>query len=205
MTESEEQGNPSQDKYDAAVIEQSWQHPEAFTEIFDRHAPRIHRYAARRLGPGEAADVVGDTFLAAFDRRRHFDVSQRDAGPWLYGIASKVVGRYRRQEVRGYRALARTGVDPVVDSPAERVEDRLAAEGASQELAAGLARLRAGDRDVILLIAWADLSYDQVAHALQIPVGTVRSRLNRARRKLREALGGADPRATAEETSHGRA
>jgi RNA polymerase sigma-70 factor (ECF subfamily) len=91
------------------------------------------------------------------------------------------------------RALARTGDDPVLaESFADQVAGQVAASEISRALAPALARLDAGQRDVLLLVAWADLTYQEVAEALGIPVGTVRSRLNRARRKVRTALG-ADP------------
>jgi RNA polymerase sigma-70 factor (ECF subfamily) len=97
------------------------------------------------------------------------------------------------------RAFARTGVDPVADGPADRVDSRVCAAAVQRDLAAALAGLPAGDRDVLLLIAWADLSYEETAAALGIPVGTVRSRLHRARRKVREALGGQDPTSSNQE------
>ena len=92
-----------------------------------------------------------------------------------------MIGRHRRAEVRMLRALARTGTDPAAEGHADRVDNRVAAAAVQRGLAAALAGLAAGDRDVLLLIAWADLSYDEVAAALEIPAGTVRSRLNRAR------------------------
>lgn len=188
---------------DAAVIQRSLSDPEAFTTVFDRHAPVIHRYVARRIGAHAADDVVGETFLAAFRRRERYDRSRSNALPWLYGIASNLIGKHRRDEVRAYRALARSGVDPVVESGTERVEARVVAQDLERELAGGLAVLQQRDRDVLLLVAWSELSYDEVADALGIPIGTVRSRLSRARRKLREVLGGTDPRTIAEEPSHG--
>jgi RNA polymerase sigma-70 factor (ECF subfamily) len=178
---------------DAALIEQSWHEPEAFAGLYDRHAAPIHRYVTRRLGDGLADDVVAETFLAAFRQRRRYDVRRPDARPWLYGIAANVIGKHRRSEVRMLQAFARTGADPVADSYGDRIDSRVSASAAGPHLAAALAALAARDRDVLLLIAWADLSYDEVASALEIPVGTVRSRLNRARRKVREALGGQDP------------
>ncbi len=99
-----------------------------------------------------------------------------------------VTSRHRQAEVRLYRALARVGVDPAVESPADEVVARVAATGQRRALAAALARLKAADRDTLLLVDWAELTYDQAALALDVPVGTVRSRLNRARRKIREAL-----------------
>jgi RNA polymerase sigma-70 factor (ECF subfamily) len=191
------------DSSDAVLIERSWHEPEAFAALFDRHGGPIHRYVSRRLGASAADDVVGDTFLAAFRQRRRYDLTQPDALPWLYGIASNLVGRHRRTEVRAYRALARSGVDPVVDSYTEQVEARVTAEGLHRRLAAALARLAKRDRDVLLLYAWADLSYADIATALRIPTGTVRSRLNRARAQVRAALGGTDPTVIDKESGHG--
>jgi RNA polymerase sigma factor (sigma-70 family) len=181
---------------DAAVIEQSWHEPEKFAELYDRHAAPIHRYVSRRLGDGMADDVVADTFLAAFRARRGYDLHRAEARPWLYGIAANMIGRHRRDEVRRLRALAKTGssgADPVADWHMDRIDSRLAAAAVRRDLLQALAALSARDRDVLLLIAWADLSYEETAAALGIPLGTVRSRLNRARRKVREALGGQDP------------
>jgi len=180
---------------DAAVIEESLDRPEAFAELYDRYAPAIHRYATRRLGGGAADDITADTFLAAFRNRARFDPRRASARPWLYGIAANLIGRHRRAEVRGLRALARTGVDPVAHSWVDEADDRLAAEAAHAPLAGALAALASGDRHVLLLVAWADLSYAEVAEALDIPIGTVRSRLSRARRKVRAAVG-PDPQST---------
>lgn len=185
---------------DATAIVQSRQVPERFAVLFDRYAAEIHRYVARRLGANAADDVVADTFLAAFRQRHRYDTGHRSARPWLYGIATNVIGRHRRAEARLYRALARTGVDPVVGNHADGVVAKVVAAGAQRQLAAALRRLSQGDRDVLLLVAWSDFSYDEVAAALAIPVGTVRSRLHRARRKVREALGGVDPTFEREET-----
>lgn len=174
---------------DAAVIDESQERPEIFARLYDRHAAEIHRYAARRLGDGVAEDITADTFLAAFRTRSRFDTDRTSARPWLYGIAANLIGRHRRAEVRGLRALARTGVDPVAETWSDRVDNRVTAQAARGPLAHALAGLSARDRHVLLLVAWADLTYAEVAEALDIPVGTVRSRLNRARTKLRTALG----------------
>jgi RNA polymerase sigma factor (sigma-70 family) len=187
---------------DAALIEQSWGEPEAFAGLYDRHAAVIHRYVTRRLGGGAADDVVAETFLAAFRRRHRYDLNRSDALPWLYGIAANLIRKHVRAEVRMLRAFSRTGADPVAEGYADLVDSKVSAGAVHRELAAALAGLTAADRDVLLLIAWADLSYDEVSTALEIPVGTVRSRLNRARRKAREVLGGQDPTSLQEETSH---
>ncbi|MFG1851136.1 RNA polymerase sigma factor [Actinomadura geliboluensis] len=183
---------------DAALIERSLREPEVFAALYDRHAPAVHRYVRRRLGDQAADDVVAETFLAAFRRRGRYDPDRPDALPWLYGIAANLIGKHRRSETRMLRALARTGADPVTD-PMEGADARVSASASSRALAGALAGLSARDRDVLLLVAWADLSYQQVAEALSIPLGTVRSRLNRARRKVREALGGSDPTLVHEE------
>jgi RNA polymerase sigma factor (sigma-70 family) len=196
---AEDQGAADARLDDAALIERSWHEPQAFAALYDRHAAPIHRFAGRRLGDQMADDVVGETFLAAFRRRKRYDLRRADARPWLYGIAANVIGKHRRAEVRMLRAFARTGADPVPDGHADRVDSRVCAAAVQRDLAAALAGLSAGDRDVLLLIAWADLSYQETAAALGIPVGTVRSRLNRARRKVREALGGQDPTSSNQE------
>ncbi|UBU15695.1 RNA polymerase sigma factor [Nonomuraea gerenzanensis] len=182
-------GPPATDEQlaDTALIRLSWEEPEVFAGVFDRHAPLLHRYAARRLGPDAAEDVVSETFLAAFQHRHRYDVTQDDARPWLYGIASKVIGKRRRAEITRYRAYARSGVPPAEPSGG-LVEDGVTTLAVNLPLVAALAALQARDRDVLLLVAWAELTYEEVAQALDIPVGTVRSRLNRARKKVRQAL-----------------
>jgi len=173
---------------DAAVIRLSRQEPERFAVLFRRHAAKIQRYVTRRIGPDAADDVVAEVFLIAFGRRDRYDLDQADARPWLYGIATNLIGRHRRAEVRLYRALARAGIDPVAEAFTDEVDARVSAGADRGRLAAGLARLPASHRDALLLVAWGDLSYAEAATALGVPVGTVRSRLNRARRRLREAL-----------------
>ncbi|MEV6018375.1 MULTISPECIES: sigma-70 family RNA polymerase sigma factor [unclassified Streptomyces] len=178
---------------DAEIVAQSLEQSELFALLYDRYAPDIHRYVARRLGDAVADDITADTFLVAFRIRSRYDRTRANARPWLYGIAGNLIGKQRRAEVRALRALARTGHDPLTvsggESWLEDTDSRIAAQG---PLAGALAGLSAPDRHVLLLVAWAELTYQEVAEALDIPVGTVRSRLNRARRKVRTALG-ADP------------
>jgi RNA polymerase sigma factor (sigma-70 family) len=177
---------------DAALITRSLCAPECFGALFDRHAPAISRYITRRLGPDAADDLVAETFLAAFRKRGRYDGAQADARPWLYGIATRLIGRHRRDEVRFFRAIARTGVDPAAEPVADQVTDRVAAQAASRELAAAVAALPRAQRDVLLLVA-GGLSYQEAGLALGVPAGTVSSRLSRARRTVREAMGGQDP------------
>jgi RNA polymerase sigma factor (sigma-70 family) len=186
---------------DATVIERSWREPNRFAEVFDRYYDEIHGYAARRLGRSRAQDVAAETFLIAFDRRRRYDLAYTVARPWLYGIASNLIARHRRTELRQYRALARAEVagdghrraglpraDLAVDGDAERVAGRVDAAALRGRLAAALLEIADRDRELMLLVAWAQLSCEEAARALGIPAGTARSRLHRARKKTRAAL-----------------
>ena len=193
------QAEAATDADDAAVIQLSRHEPEYFTELFRRHAPYIQRYVVRRLGQDAADDIVAETFLLAFRQRDSYDQARSDARPWLYGIATNLIGHHRRAEIRLYRALARTGADPVTESFTDRIDDRVSAGTASRRLAAALARLSAELRDTLLLVAWGDLSYEETATALGVPVGTVRSRISRARSALRRSLGDTNPAAFDEE------
>ncbi|MEV5893045.1 RNA polymerase sigma factor [Nonomuraea fuscirosea] len=178
---------------DSELVSASWSDPEAFAELFDRYSAMLYRYVSKRLGPGPAEDLVGETFLIAFSKRRSYDLAYPDARPWLFGILTKLVARHHRSEATRYRALLRAPVEAEVESPADRVAAGVSAQAVRGELAGALAALPAKDRDVLLLIAWGDLTYEEVARALGIPVGTVRSRLNRGRRKVRAALGDTNP------------
>ncbi|GAA1676470.1 RNA polymerase sigma factor [Kribbella yunnanensis] len=171
---------------------QAAEEPAEFAHLFDRYAVKLHRYVARRLGPAEADDLIGQTFLIAFERRHRYAGSADDALPWLYGIATNLIHRRRRDEIRQYRAYARSepaGRDQNGDPLATEVAARVDAESASRALTGVLAALREAERDVLLLYCWEDLSYAEIAEALDLPLGTVRSRLHRARRALRSALG----------------
>jgi RNA polymerase sigma factor (sigma-70 family) len=174
---------------DAALIERSVAEPEVFSEVFDRYYTEIHGYVSRRLGSILADDVASETFLIAFDRRRRYDVAHQNARPWLYGIASNLVARHHRAELRRYRALARAEVTAAVDGHTDGVAARLDAEALRGRLAAALLEVSDADREVLLLVAWAQLSCEEAARAMGIRAGTARSRLHRARRKTRAALG----------------
>ncbi len=184
---------------DSEIIRRSRDTPAAFAELYDRHAVAIHRYASRRLAVA-ADDIMSETFLVAFERRDAFDEGVTDARPWLYGIATTLLKKHRRQEARAWRGLMAGGAAEqvvAIDGP----DDRLDAELGIRRLASALRRMPARDRDALLLYAWGDLDYEGVARALDVPIGTVRSRLNRARRQLRQASG---RDASAKEVEHGR-
>jgi len=172
---------------DSDVISASTGVPAGFATIFDRHFDALHGYLQRRVGPDLADELTAQTFLVAFDKRRGYDPAQPDARPWLFGIATNLLRRHRRDEVRQFRAYSRTAVDPVMDA-FDGVEARLDASRMRRELVDALAELSAEELDTLLLYAWADLPYPEIARALDVPVGTVRSRLARARGRIRNAL-----------------
>src|SRR5690606_13763372 len=95
---------------DAELIGASLTEPEAFAELFDRYSGMLYRYVSRRLGPEPAEDLVGETFLVAFSRRRSYDLSYPDARPWLFGILTKLVSRHHRTAAARHRALLRAPV-----------------------------------------------------------------------------------------------
>lgn len=171
---------------DAFTIEGSLVEPRLFEKIFDRHFDAIFRFVRRRVGHAIAEDICAETFLLAFSQRHRYDVAFVDARPWLYGIATNLVRRCRREEERELRAFARTGIDPLSrqESALEGVRS-----GLERDVAATLWELEPGDRDALLLLAWGDLRYEEIALALEIPVGTAKSRVHRARAQLRAALG----------------
>jgi len=178
---------------DAELIERSVLEPERFAVLFDRHAAGVHRYLGRRVGE-LADDLLSETFLIAFRRRASYRADHVDVRPWLLGIATNLVHGHVRSERRRYRLLARAAAEPVSTGPTSGdSDDRLTAHALRRPLAEALAGLKVRDRDVLLLFAYGQLSYEEIAAALGIPVGTVRSRLNRARRQTRAVLGAAFP------------
>jgi RNA polymerase sigma factor (sigma-70 family) len=177
---------------DADVIACSLEDPERFAVIFDRHAGEIHRYVARRLGPQSAADVVSEVFLAAFRNRGRYHADRLDARPWLYGIATNMISQQLRAEGRRARLLTAVPAPPSTEFPFDDISDRMAAERLRPVLRDVLAGLSPDDRELVLLVAWAELTYGQTAEALGIPVGTVRSRLHRVRAKVRRAIESAE-------------
>jgi RNA polymerase sigma-70 factor (ECF subfamily) len=178
---------------DAAAIRASVSDPERFSILVRRHAPAIQRYVIRRIGREQAEDVVAETFLTAFRQRAGYRDDGRDCLPWLYGIATRLVHRHWRTEIKQLRVLARTGADPVTEPFTERVDAEVTAGAAKRRLAAALAKLPASQRDALLLLVWADLTYEQIAKATGVPLGTVQSRISRARRQLRAQLADLDP------------
>ena len=178
---------------DAEVIASSVDSPAAFGELFDRHATTLFRYFVRRVGPDEADSLLGELFRIAFERRETFDTGRAEARPWLYGIASNLLARHRHGEARRLDATARLVNTSVTASDLlSDIDARIDASRLWADVAAAIAALPQGERDTLLLFAWEGMPYDQIAAALDVPVGTVRSRLNRARGRLRELVGASE-------------
>jgi RNA polymerase sigma factor (sigma-70 family) len=196
MSADDESNNPlGRNVYadDATVIGLSVSDPEQFAIVYRRHVPAIQRYVIRRIGPAAADDVVAETFLVAFRQRSRYRDDGRDCLPWLYGIATKLVGRHWRAEIKQLKLIARTSVDPVTEPFTDRVNASVTVDRAKARLGAALAVLPARQRDALLLVTWAGLTYDQAAKAIGVPLGTVQSRVSRARRHLRQQLADLDP------------
>ncbi|GIF73091.1 RNA polymerase sigma factor [Asanoa siamensis] len=156
--------------------------PADLAGMFTSYGRDLLRYCTRRVGEQVAEDVVAETFLVAYEQRTRYDPRRGAVLPWLYGIATNLLRRHRRAEVRALRALADTGAGP------DAADDRVDAQRTVRKLAGVLAALPRRQREVLLLFAVAELDYAEIATALDIPVGTVRSALHRARAKVRAAL-----------------
>jgi RNA polymerase sigma-70 factor (ECF subfamily) len=165
---------------DRELIRDSLDQPDVFVGIFDRHFRSIYGYLARRLGSDLASDLASEVFARAFEARRRYDMSQPDAAPWLYGIATNLVRHHHRAEARRLRAYASLAPELSVAAHGESWND--------PRIARALVNMRSADREVLLLFVWGDLEYAQIAALLGVPVGTVRSRLHRARKQLRRAV-----------------
>lgn len=172
---------------DAQVISASLETPQAFEAIFDRHFRPISRYLRRRLSRPIADELAAEVFTTAFAQRRSYDLSRPDARPWLFGIAANLFRRHVRDEDRELAAYTRTGIDPVT-APGAGPLDQLVRREVGSALAEALMHLESRDREALLLFAWANLSYGEIAAALELPLGTVRSRLHRARAQVRGSL-----------------
>lgn len=159
---------------------------EAFERLFDDHARQLYAYLVRRLGRDHAEDVVADTFEAALRQWHRHDPDRGTARAWLFGIATNLARRHVRHEQRTLVATARLAADRADGQTHEAgAVERADAQARVRQLAGALAELSPGDRDVLLLTAWAELDTTEVAAALGIPAGTVRSRLHRVRRRVR--------------------
>jgi len=171
---------------DSEIIRRAGEAPHVFAEIFDRHAVVVESFLRKRLGSDAAEDALSETFLIAFRRRGSFDHEWESARPWLLGIASRVASKQRVTEAKHWRAVETAAArgEYTTGGGIEESSGRMDAAAAIRALAPRIAALSVRDRETLLLHAWKLLTPDEIAAALNIPVGTVWSRLHRIRRKL---------------------
>ena len=188
---------------DAAILAASVGDPHRFSALYERHLSAIAGYLVRRVGPELAEDLTAEVFMRAFRARDRYRPDHDSALPWLFGIAGNLIADNRRAERRRLRLIERLAGERLVGEPdgaaGHGPAGAIAGSGVSAQLAHELRRLPSGDRDALLLTVWGELSYEEAATALGVPVGTVRSRIFRARRRLAGAIGhpeavGADSR-----------
>ncbi|MGH3691989.1 MAG: RNA polymerase sigma factor [Microbacterium sp.] len=186
---------------DSEIVRRSRQEAAAFGELFERHARAVVGFASRRVGADVAEDVLSETFLVAFRRRASFDLRVDSARPWLLGIATRIIHRHRASEAKQLRSLLAQPPERARPDDSDGLSDRLDASASLRELAPRVAALAKKDRDTLFLFAWGDLSYEETAQALGVPVGTVKSRLNRVRRLLASARAGNKTSTSTQHTS----
>lgn len=159
--------------------------PDAFAELYRRHGRTIYNYLFRRLGDwSDAEDLTASVFLVAFSRRHEVAVAEGKVVAWLFGIATHLANNRRRSRRRHEHVLHR-----VAAASTSRADDACARAEARDQMRLILERTRAlpkEQQDVLALCLWSGLSYEDAAFALAVPVGTVRSRLARARAALTE-------------------
>ncbi|MCX7621285.1 MAG: sigma-70 family RNA polymerase sigma factor, partial [Acidimicrobiales bacterium] len=161
-----------------------------FERLYRELEAPVFRYLAKRLGPDMAEELMAQAFTDAWVGRHRYSPERGPAAGWIWGIVTNLVKRHYRSERRQLRAYARRGVDPLAGSVGEpEVDSRLDAAQLFPKVARALASMRDEDRDVLLLYAYAGLGYQQIAEALGISVGTVKSRLSRARARLAATTG----------------
>ncbi|MCP2257501.1 RNA polymerase sigma-70 factor, ECF subfamily [Streptoalloteichus tenebrarius] len=185
-----QRGSPEMDRLDG---------PDDLAALYDRHARPLHAYLAGRVGAQVADDLVAEAFLVLWEQRARFDPERASLRAWLYGVATNLLRNHARAEVRRLRAWTRHGAAEAYDVVSTRAADRTDAGALSARLAAAIAGLRAEERDVLLLVAWADLTPAEIAEVRGVSPATVRTRLHRARTRLRSVTPDVDPDTDAHE------
>ena len=161
----------------------------SFGVLFERHASSIYNYCFRRTGDWAAAeDLMSAVFLEAWRQRSEVQLTGDSLRPWLFGVATNLMRNDLRSRRRRDKALQRVRAQTpqMTEGHADEVASRLDDEQRMKEVLSSLASMNAAEQEVIALVVWSGLTYEEAAIALDVPVGTVRSRLSRARRRLLE-------------------
>lgn len=178
---------------DAQLIAASASDADAFMPVFERHVDRVHRFLRGQVGDQAVEDLTSEVFLVAFRRRGDYDPRYPDAAPWLLGIAANLARSHRRGLRRAGALLRRLGPERAPDVVAE-IDERVSARASRDELGRALRSLRPQEREVVLLSICGELGHREIARALGIAEGTVRTRLHRGRTALHAALTEPDSR-----------
>jgi len=178
--------------HDGEVITDSISNPGAFYILFDRYVSDVTRFVTRNASPSHVEDLVIETFVTAFKLRAEYDPLRTSARPWIYGIANNLLRHHYRSLARE-QALFRKSTywfvsEWTITLDTSSIDNRVDASASEGLLVEALATLRPESREPLLLHVLADLTYVEVAEALEIPVGTVRSRISRAKEELRQLL-----------------
>jgi RNA polymerase sigma-70 factor (ECF subfamily) len=168
---------------DDAALTRAAHEPEAFEALVARHSDALHAYLDRRA-PHTADDLLAEVWLRAFAGRKGFDAARGTARAWLFGVARHVLAAHWRQVGAPNPAVGETAA---VD-PWHAVDQRLDAEAVTPLIRSVMHDLPAVERELLLLVIWEELTPSEAAAVVGIPQGTARSRLHRARTRLREAL-----------------
>lgn len=159
--------------------------PDRFLALFDERAPQVWRYLRAQLGRSAADDLLSDVFTRAFAARSKFSPERGSEVAWLYGIAHNVCLEHFRRTRKASSALR----DLATRARATPASDHSNSVSSQAAVAWALDQLSAERREVVVLIGFFGLTYDEVAEATHVSVGTVKSRYSRARSQLRELLG----------------
>lgn len=175
------------DEDGSASLVRSVAEPAAFEALVTMHSGVLHGYLARRV-PGAADDLLAEVWLRAFAGRAGFDPARGTARAWLFGVARHVLAAHLRRAEPGTRPpVAGTDTHAAAD-PWHAVDERLDAAAVAPLIRRTLQDLPAGERELLLLVVWEQLTAAEAAAVVGIPPGTARSRLHRARGALRDAL-----------------
>ncbi|MFD3523217.1 RNA polymerase sigma factor [Streptomyces sp. NPDC058653] len=171
---------------DDDLLARSARDPAAFEPLVERHAHVLHGYLARRA-PAVADDLLAEVWLQAYTSRTTFDASRGTARTWLFGVTRNVLAAYWRRSAPE-RSGAAGREDRAVSDPWQAVDERLDAAAVAPAIRSTLDELPHAERELLLLVAWEQLTPTEAAAVIGIPAGTARSRLHRARTRLRQAL-----------------
>jgi RNA polymerase sigma-70 factor (ECF subfamily) len=178
---------------DSELVRRSRAEPRVFDQLFERHFDELYRYLAHRTSPFAAEDLAAETFTIAFAKRASYVAFGDSAKPWLFAIATNLIRARYRRERRGRSMLSRLARSEPRSAAELDLDARGDARGERGRLWAALGDIRRQEREALLLFAWADLSYAEIAVACDCPIGTVRSRIARARAALARSLANLDP------------